>query len=66
MICRVQQCPTLLRRTVNDLFSYRSIDYGSELSVITIVLKPDRNQFINCKETETERLAQTVRKNVDA
>ncbi|KAG5885885.1 hypothetical protein JTB14_019147 [Gonioctena quinquepunctata] len=58
MVCRVQMCPTLLRETVKDLFPYRTLDDHSELSVITIALKPNVRDMRKNKEMETERLAQ--------
>ncbi|CAH0559023.1 unnamed protein product [Brassicogethes aeneus] len=58
IICRVQTCPTVLRKTVSDLFPYRTLD-GSELSVITISLKPNVKDMRKNKEMETERMAQT-------
>lgn len=60
MICRVQTCPTVLRKTVKDLFPYRTTDDASDLSVISIVLKPNNKHLRNNKEIETEKLAQTV------
>ncbi|XP_030752544.1 methylmalonic aciduria and homocystinuria type D homolog, mitochondrial-like [Sitophilus oryzae] len=58
MILRVQTCPTVLRQTVCELFPYRTLE-KSELSVITINLKPDLKQVRSNKEVETERMAQT-------
>lgn len=60
MICRVQACPTVLRKTVKDLFPYHTTDEKSDLSVITILLKPNNQHLRNNKELETEKLAQTV------
>ncbi|KAL1506166.1 hypothetical protein ABEB36_005578 [Hypothenemus hampei] len=57
MILRVQTCPTVLRQTVCELFPYRPLE-KSELSVITINLKPDAKQVKLNKETETEKMAQ--------
>ncbi|CAG9772938.1 unnamed protein product [Ceutorhynchus assimilis] len=57
MILRVQTCPTVLRQTVCELFPYRTLE-KSELSVITINLKPDLKQVRVNKEVETEKLAQ--------
>lgn len=65
MICRVQSCPTVLRKTVSDLFPYHSIEENCELSVITITLKPDIKHMRTNKELETEKMAQTVGK-IDA
>lgn len=62
MICRVQRCPTVLRKTVSDLFPYHSTEENSELSVITITLKPNIRHMRNNKELETEKMAQTVGK----
>lgn len=61
IICRVQSCPTVLRKTVCDLFPYRTLE-NSELSVITITMKPDSQLMRKQKEMETERMAQTVYK----
>lgn len=61
IVCRVQVCPTVLRQTVCDLFPYRSFD-NSDLSVVTISLKPDLKQYRKNKEIETEKMAQTVMK----
>lgn len=61
IICRVQVCPTVLRQTVCDLFPYRNFD-NSDLSVVTISLKPDLKRYRKNKEIETEKMAQTVRK----
>lgn len=60
MICRVQTCPTVLRKTVKDLFPYHTTEDTSELSVITVMLKPNNKYLRNNKEIETEKLAQTV------
>ncbi|XP_050303339.1 cobalamin trafficking protein CblD [Anthonomus grandis grandis] len=57
MILRVQTCPKVLRQTVCELFPYRPLE-KSELSVITINLKPDRKQVRTNREMETERMAQ--------
>ncbi|KAF7281638.1 hypothetical protein GWI33_004497 [Rhynchophorus ferrugineus] len=57
MVLRVQTCPTVLRQTVCELFPYRQLE-KSELSVITINLKPDMKQIRLNKEIETERMAQ--------
>lgn len=61
MICRVQMCPAVLRKTVKDLFPYRTTDDTSDLSVITVILKPNNKHLRRNKELETEKLAQTVR-----
>ncbi|XP_023015362.1 cobalamin trafficking protein CblD [Leptinotarsa decemlineata] len=58
MMCRVQMCPTVLRETVKDLFPYRTLEDHSELSVVTITLKPNVKDMRKNKELETERLAQ--------
>lgn len=60
MVLRVQTCPTVLRQTVCELFPYRPLE-KSELSVITINLRPDIKQVRLNKEIETERMAQMVR-----
>ncbi|XP_066147470.1 cobalamin trafficking protein CblD-like [Euwallacea fornicatus] len=57
MILRVQTCPKVLRQTVCELFPYRPLE-KSELSVITINLKPGGKQTKLNKETETEKMAQ--------
>jgi len=57
MILRVQSCPHVLRDTVTELFPYRPLE-KSELSVVTINLKPDLVQLRTNKELETDRLAQ--------
>lgn len=59
IICRVQSCPQVLRKTVYDLFPNRNLEQ-SDLSVITISLKPDVRHFRKNKEIETEKLAQSV------
>lgn len=59
MVLRVQTCPQVLRQTVCELFPYRPLE-KSELSVITINLKPDVKQLRSNKEMETERMAQMV------
>ncbi|RZB41012.1 methylmalonic aciduria and homocystinuria type D -like, mitochondrial-like, partial [Asbolus verrucosus] len=61
IICRVQTCPTVLRKTVCDLFPYRDFE-TSDLSVVTISLKPNLKLLRRNKEVETERMAQTLRK----
>lgn len=63
MICQVQTCPTVLRLAVKDLFPYHTIENTSDLSVITVVLKPNNKLMRNNKELETEKLAQTVSSN---
>lgn len=60
MILRVQTCPKVLRETVCELFPYRPLE-KSELSVITINLKPDLKLIRTNKEEETERMAQMVK-----
>ncbi|XP_019758350.1 cobalamin trafficking protein CblD isoform X2 [Dendroctonus ponderosae] len=62
MLLRVQTCPTVLRQTVCELFPYRPLQ-KSELSVITINLKPDGKLIKSNKEVETERMAQMLRHN---
>ncbi|XP_060526709.1 cobalamin trafficking protein CblD [Cylas formicarius] len=57
MILRVQTCPTVLRQTVSDLFPYRPLE-KSELSVITVNLKPNLKQMRTNAEMELERMAQ--------
>lgn len=57
IICRVQSCPTVLRKSVCDLFPNRGLD-NAELSVITITLKPDFKLMRKNSEIETERMAQ--------
>ncbi|KRT82274.1 hypothetical protein AMK59_3785, partial [Oryctes borbonicus] len=57
IICRAQECPKVLRQTVCDLFPQRNLE-SSELSVITITLKPDAKDFRRNMELETEKLAQ--------
>ncbi|XP_018566998.1 methylmalonic aciduria and homocystinuria type D homolog, mitochondrial-like isoform X2 [Anoplophora glabripennis] len=59
MVCRVQSCPTVLRKTVCDLFPYHPIEENSELSVITITLKSNIKYMRINKELETEKMAQT-------
>lgn len=59
IICRIQTCPTVLRRSVCDLFPYRDFQ-STELSVVTISLKPNLKLLRKNKELETERMAQTV------
>ncbi|KAJ8965411.1 hypothetical protein NQ314_004163 [Rhamnusium bicolor] len=59
MLCRVQTCPTVLRKTVSELFPYRIVEDNSELSVITITLKPNIKRMRTNKELETEKMAQT-------
>lgn len=59
IVCRVQVCPTVLRQTVFDLFPYHNLE-KSELSVVTIALKPDLKALRKNNEIETEKLAQTV------
>lgn len=63
IICRVQQCPAVLRQTVCDLFPNNSLEIA-ELSVVTITLKPDIQLLQHNKETETEKMAQTVSENI--
>ncbi|KAK4883681.1 hypothetical protein RN001_007000 [Aquatica leii] len=58
MICKVQQCPSVLRQTVCDLFPNNNLE-ACELSVVTITLKPDMKLLRYNKESETEKLAQT-------
>lgn len=58
MICRVQQCPAVLRQTVCDLFPNNNLEI-SHLSVVTISLKPNMKHLHCNKEVETEKLAQT-------
>ncbi|KAJ8985336.1 hypothetical protein NQ317_008367 [Molorchus minor] len=58
MICRVQPCPTVLRKTVGDLFPYRPLEESTDLSVITITLKPNSKLIRTNAEVETEKLAQ--------
>ncbi|XP_044259612.1 cobalamin trafficking protein CblD [Tribolium madens] len=58
IICRVQTCPTVLRKSVCDLFPYRDFE-STELSVVTISLKPNLKLLRKNKELETERMAQT-------
>lgn len=55
----MQPCPQVLRKTVNDLFPHRNLEH-SELSVVTISLKPNLKDLRKNKEHETEKLAQTV------
>lgn len=59
IVCSVQTCPTVLRKTVKELFPYRTLDDTSELCVITIGLKSDIKLMRINKELETEKLAQT-------
>lgn len=59
ILCRIQVCPKVLRQTVCDLFPYRNLD-NSELSVITISLRPDLKLLRKNNEVETEKLAKTV------
>ncbi|GJQ68944.1 hypothetical protein Trydic_g6130 [Trypoxylus dichotomus] len=58
IVCRAQECPKVLRQTVCDLFPHRNLE-SSELSVITITLKPDTKHLRRNIELETEKLAQT-------
>ncbi|XP_022920704.1 cobalamin trafficking protein CblD-like [Onthophagus taurus] len=58
IICRAQECPKVLRQTVCELFPHRNLE-NSELSVITISLKPDLTIVKKNNELETEKLAQT-------
>ncbi|XP_068909320.1 methylmalonic aciduria and homocystinuria type D homolog, mitochondrial-like isoform X2 [Tenebrio molitor] len=58
IICRIQSCPTVLRKDVYDLFPYRDLE-TSELSVVTISLKPNLKLLRKNNELETERMAQT-------
>jgi hypothetical protein len=62
IICRIQSCPTVLRKDVYDLFPYRDLE-TSELSVVTISLKPNLKLLRKNNELETERMAQTVSEN---
>lgn len=59
IVCRAQPCPQVLRKTVVALFPHRNLEH-SELSVITISLKPNLKDLYKNRELETERLAQTV------
>ncbi|CAH1986272.1 unnamed protein product [Acanthoscelides obtectus] len=59
MICRVHPCPTVLRKTVGDLFPYRTFEESCDLSVVTISLKPNIKLMRSNKELETEKQAQT-------
>ncbi|CAG9857780.1 unnamed protein product [Phyllotreta striolata] len=60
---KVQKCPTLLRDAVKHLFPYRPLDDTSELSVVTVSLRP--NAIVGGAgskkngELEVEKLAQT-------
>ncbi|XP_044756670.1 cobalamin trafficking protein CblD isoform X2 [Coccinella septempunctata] len=56
--CSIQECPKVLRQTVYDLFPSRNFE-TSELSVVTISLKPNHKLMRQNKEEETEKLAQT-------
>lgn len=56
--CSIQQCPTVLRKTVYDLFPNRNLK-SCDLSVVTISLKPNVKSMRANKENETEKLAQT-------
>ncbi|KAF5282988.1 hypothetical protein FQA39_LY04859 [Lamprigera yunnana] len=58
IVCRIQQCPAVLRQTVCDLFPNNNLEV-CELSVITITLKPNMKHLQHNKEVETEKLAQT-------
>ncbi|KAJ3665782.1 hypothetical protein Zmor_001257 [Zophobas morio] len=58
IVCRIQACPTVLRQGVCDLFPYRDFE-SSELSVVTISLKPNLKSLRKNKELETERMAQS-------
>lgn len=58
IMCQVQTCPKLLRQTVMDLFPYRDFE-TSELTVITITLRPDLHLLRRQADIETEKLAQT-------
>ncbi|KAF2893645.1 hypothetical protein ILUMI_12528 [Ignelater luminosus] len=58
IICRIQECPAVLRQTVCDLFPNNNLEV-SELSVVTIMLTPDVKLLRRNKEVETEKLAQT-------
>ncbi|KAJ8909292.1 hypothetical protein NQ315_016782 [Exocentrus adspersus] len=60
MICHIQSCPTVLRKTVADLFPNHTVEDHSVLSVITITLKPNIKRMRTNKELETEKIAQTV------
>lgn len=63
-MCRAQICPQVLRKTVVDLFPHRNLEH-SELSVITISLKPNLKHLRKNNELETEKLAQTVSANYE-
>ncbi|KAF5301596.1 hypothetical protein FQR65_LT08901 [Abscondita terminalis] len=58
IICKVQQCPSVLRQTVCDLFPNNNLEV-CDLSVVTITLKHDLKLLQYNKECETEKLAQT-------
>lgn len=59
IICRVQECPSVLRQTVCDMFPDRNLD-ASELSIVTLTVKDDQKLPRQNNEAETEKLAQTV------
>ncbi|KAK9884647.1 hypothetical protein WA026_007482 [Henosepilachna vigintioctopunctata] len=58
IICSIQECPKVLRKTVYDLFPSRNFE-TCDLSVITLSLKPNLKLMRQNKENETEKLAQT-------
>lgn len=55
----MQECPAVLRQTVCDLFPNNNLEI-SELSVVTIMLKPNKKLSRHNREVETEKLAQAV------
>ncbi|KAL3277278.1 hypothetical protein HHI36_012628 [Cryptolaemus montrouzieri] len=57
IICSIQECPKVLRKTVYDLFTSRNFE-ACDLSIITISLKPNQKLMRQNKENETEKMAQ--------
>ncbi|XP_018324241.1 methylmalonic aciduria and homocystinuria type D homolog, mitochondrial [Agrilus planipennis] len=57
IVCEVHKCPTVLRKTVCDLFPFKNLEQ-CELSVVTLTLKPDLKALRQNADLETEKMAQ--------
>lgn len=55
-----QECPVLLRKSIEELFPECLGVTSSQLTIITISQRANRNSMKSHKEAETERLAKHV------